>query len=812
MAFKSSYQMHRRALFFLIFIGAFYRVSSQDIQVMDAETKAPLELVTIFNKSTKAVAFTDFYGKASAEPFVDAELINFRIIGYKAQTMSYQKLKSQDFVVYMRKSNLSLTQIDVSAIRWRQASNNLPAKQSALSAKEIAFQNPQTAADVLGASGEVFIQKSQQGGGSPMIRGFSANRLLLSVDGVRMNTAIFRSGNVQNVISLDPFTISQTEILFGPGSVVFGSDALGGVMQFITKKPQTNHSDKTEVNGNYAGRYATANNEVTNHIDVNIGGKNWAALTSITFTEFGDLRMGSRGPEENYLRTFKVERIDDQDIMTAPSDPLRQSPTGYQQLNFMQKVFYSTKNWDFNYAFHYSGTSEYDRYDRLIQKSDGLPRSAEWRYGPQIWTMNYLEARNYYSNRFYDVVSLRFAHQFFEESRIDRGFNRNTRRTRIEKVNAISGNVDFYKSLGRGNKINYGVEWVLNDVQSEGFGENIMSGERSAVLTRYPQSTWNSMAIFGVYERRLTRELILQTGVRYNHFDINSDFSQNAAFFPLDFQEANINTGAISGSAGLVYNPRRKLFIRANLSSGFRAPNVDDIGKVFDSEPDAVVVPNPNLRPEYAYNAEWGIAAIVGNNFKFDLSIFATYLDNAMVRRDFSLGGSDSILYDGEPARVQAIQNASYAIIYGAQTYMEYRFDKFWSINNTFNFQRGNEETDDGQLSATRHAAPWFGIARLEYQKAKFTFQFYSAYSGTVSHSRMPIEEVGKAFMYAVDENGNPYSPGWMTLNLKGMYKMKNGVSVMMGFENITNQRYRPFASGLVAPGRNFIISIRASI
>ena len=126
----------------------------------------------------------------------------------------------------------------MSVSKWEQQRKDIPQKIVSINAQSIAFGNSQTSADLLQQSGQVFVQKSQLGGGSPMIRGFATNRVLLSVDGVRMNNAIFRGGNVQNVLSIDPFSIKNTEIIFGPGSVIYGSDAIGGVMNFYTKAPR----------------------------------------------------------------------------------------------------------------------------------------------------------------------------------------------------------------------------------------------------------------------------------------------------------------------------------------------------------------------------------------------------------------------------------------------------------------------------------------------------------------------------------------------------------------------------------------------
>lgn len=252
-----------------------------------------------------------------------------------------------------------MDEIIVAANRWKQHARDLPVKITSISKKDIQLQNPQTAADLLTVSGKVFMQKSQQGGGSPMIRGFATNRLLYAIDGIRMNTAIFRGGNIQNVISLDPFATERTEVLFGPGSVMYGSDAIGGVMSFQTLTPQFSNEEKTVVSGSAVTRYSSANNEKTGHFDVNVGWKKWASVTSISSNEFGDLRMGSHGPEE-YLRPFYVQRQNGVDVVVTNDNPLVQKPTAYSQINLMQKVrFQPNENWDFQYGFHFSETSSY---------------------------------------------------------------------------------------------------------------------------------------------------------------------------------------------------------------------------------------------------------------------------------------------------------------------------------------------------------------------------------------------------------------------------------------------------------------------
>ncbi len=702
-----------------------------------------------------------------------------------------------------------LKEVVLTPNRWKQTANEVPQKVTVINSSAVALQNPQTAADLLTISGKVFMQKSQQGGGSPMIRGFATNRLLYSIDGVRMNTAIFRGGNIQNVISLDGFVIDKTEIVFGPGSVMYGSDAIGGVMSFQTLTPRFSLEDKTRVSGSAVSRISSANEEKTAHFDVNVGWKKWALVTSISSNNFGDLRMGSHGPEE-YLRPFYVQRQNGVDVVVTNEDPLVQKPTAYSQINVMQKVrFAPNENWDIQYGLHFSETSSYSRYDRHIRyDNDGLPRYGEFNYGPQKWIMNNFMISHKKATTLYDALEIRLAHQFFEESRISRSINKSKRQTRIEKVNAYSFNADFTKAINKKNIVFYGLEYILNDVDSEGIDTNIITGVNSVGPARYPQAIWQSIGIYLNNEFKVSEKTVFQAGLRYNQFILKADF--DTTFYPFPFTEANINKGSLTASAGIVYSPTENWILSSNLGSAFRAPNVDDIGKIFDSEPGSVVVPNPNLNAEYASNLDVNVARKFGKNIKVDVSAYYTLLQNAMVRRDFTLNGSSEIIYDGELSQVQAIQNAAKANVYGFQAGIEVKSPSGFNFSTDLNFQKGEEELDNGDKSPSRHAAPFFGISRIGYETSNFDFQVNVQFSDAVNFSDLAEEEKGKTEIYAKDIDGNPYSPSWYTLNFKTLYQLTNNFTITAGLENITDQRYRPYSSGIVSPGRNFILALRA--
>lgn len=801
--------MMKKFVLFFAGIVLFTCLQAQVVTVKDRQTGSPLDLVTLTSAQPHAFAVTNAEGQADIRAFKGVEKIEIRILGYKTETLSYTQIEAAGFVVMMTQTGINIDGVVVSATRWNQVSSGVPSSIISISPKSIALQNPQTAADLLGSSGKVFIQKSQQGGGSPMIRGFATNRLLYTVDGVRMNTAIFRAGNIQNVISLDPFAVENTEVFFGPGSVIYGSDAIGGVMSFQTLTPKLSMTDQPYITGKALTRYSSANNEKTGHFDVNVGWKKWAMLTSISTFDYGDLKMGSNGPDE-YLQPYYVQRQDSVDCIVTNNDPRVQTPTGYKQMNMMQKIRFSpNEKWDVQYGFHYSETSEYSRYDRLIRYKNGLPRYAEWFYGPQKWMMNNLSISYNKKNKVFDQMSLRLAQQHFEESRISRDINKASRETRIEKVEAYSANLDFNKSIGKKYTLYYGAEYVWNKVTSIGVDENIVTNSVQDGPTRYPQSDWSSYGVYLTYQHKVSAKFMVQGGLRYSSYQLDATF--DTTFYPFPYTKAELNKGAVTGSLGFVLRPSDKWVVTANVATAFRSPNVDDLGKVFDSEPGSVIVPNPDLEAEYAYNADLGVSKVFGEFLKVYTTGYYTILQNAMVRRDFQLNGLDSIMYDGELSQVQAIQNAAVANVYGVQAGIEIKLPKGFGFETDYNYQIGEEELDDGTTSPSRHAAPRFGVTRLSYHYGKLDLQFYANYCAEVSFENMPEDEKGKTEIYAQDENGNPYSPAWYTLNFKAMYQMNNTFTVSAGLENISDQRYRPYSSGIVAPGRNFILSLRAN-
>lgn len=706
------------------------------------------------------------------------------------------------------------TEVVISANKWEQKLNEVPNKIVKITQRDIAFNNPQTAADMLAHTGAVFVQKSQLAGGSPMIRGFATNRVLLVVDGIRMNNAIYRSGNLQNVISIDPLAMQSAEVVFGPGSIIYGSDAIGGVMDFHSlpaRLKSENEPGKMLVKANALARYSTANNEQTFHADVNLSGKKLAWMGSVTRSDFGDLKMGKNNGFDEYLRPEFVQRINNRDSIIKNSDPYKQVFSGFEQWNVVQKLRYKpTEGLDLQYSFYFGQTGTAPRYDRLIEYRNSALRFARWDYGPMIWRMHTLQANLLKKTGWYNQARVTVGYQNYEESRIDRQRNNANQRTQSEKVTAWTVNFDANKSLGKG-ELYYGLEYVDNMVNSSAWSYNINNANRTNVATRYPDSSvWKSAGAYAMYKWNFDKQWTLDAGIRYNRGVAKATFSKE--FLPVPFDEANINDGAFTPSLGIVYRPADHWQINSNISTGFRIPNIDDLGKLFESNPGNVIIPNPNLQSEYAWNYEVGTAYRNQGIFNFEANIFYTRLNNAIVRRPINVLGQDSILFDGVLSQVETLQNIGLLTVWGLQLMAECWVVKNLSIYTMANFTDGKETDDVKDLQVPlRHAAPFFGQSGVKWKRKGLGIEIFAMYNSEISHENLAPSEKAKVFIYARDKNGNTFSPGWHTLNIRAGYSFgKLGINT--AWENITNQMYRPYSSGIVATGSNFIFSLRVGI
>lgn len=798
-----------KKIFTLLFAIAGLISTAQTVFICDSKTGKPIEGVVILSELHKTQSDKD--GKADISEFKNAAKIIFGHSSYVEIRTNYINLWSNNFVVKLQEDPVRIDEILISANRREQSRLEIPNKIISITRKDIEFRNPQTAADLLEYKSGVFVQKSQMGGGSPMVRGFSANRLLLVVDGIKMNNAIYRNGNLHNIISLDAGSIENAEVIFGPGSVIYGSDAIGGVISYQTLKPKLSSSETFDQKGNVFGRFATANNENTLHADYNYGSSKWAALLSVTVSGFSDLKMGSFGPDEYLRKEYVVNNSFKNfgtDNIVINKDDKVQMYSGYGQINSIGKLrFRPNENLDINYAFHYSETTDIPRYDRLIQYSNDKLKFGDWYYGPQIWKLHSFDFKITKSTLLFDKLSILAGFQDYTESRNDRRIDKPDLNTRTENVYVYSLNLDFDKRINSKGTLYYGFEGLYNLVGSTGISTNLILSTQKEIDSRYPDgSETSTLASYLSYKVLISPKFTLHIGGRATANSVKGTFSNKFYNFPFaDFNSTNVAT---TGNIGLVYHPTSNWQFNFNASSGFRSPNIDDMAKVFESTPGNVMVPNTELKPEIAQNYELGIIRRFQKIAKIEFDCFYTHLSDAMVRADFRFNNNDSIIYDGVFSKVEALVNADYADIYGGSLSVDLYLSPKILFKNSVSYTFGEDSFGD----PIRHAAPLFGSSHLTYFTNDFKIVLYGRFNGEISNENLSPSEKEKPEIYAIDTNGKPYSPAWYTINLKSSFNISENLSINAGIENILDKRYRSYSSGIVSSGRSLILSVKYSL
>ncbi len=712
----------------------------------------------------------------------------------------------------------TLEEATVYSSKFPEKKKNIVQKIDILTANTIAKYNSQNTGDLLINTGNVFVQKSQQGGSSPVIRGFEASRVLIVVDGIRHNTAVFRAGHLQNIITIDQNIMEQVEVMYGPSSTLYGSDGLGGTVHLRTKSPQLSTNNKMLATGSAFTRLSSANNEKTVHVDLSLGNKKWAWLSSFTYSDIGDMKMGENYPDKYPTfgrRDSLIAFFGFKDSVIANSDKSKQKFSGYKQWDVAQKLLFAqSEKVSHLLNFQYSNTTDVPRYDRLQDKRNfggsigNTLRYAEWFYGPQkrILGAYELNAKNL---GFVNEFRVNINYQDLEESRQQREYRRYDRfDSRRERIKVWGFVIDGRKMFGN-NELTVGIDGQFNDVKSVADRTNLSTGAVTKLDTRYPDGK-NTMNYLALYAQHVLKskdgKWVLNDGIRFQSVSLNSNVVDNS-FFNLPVTKFEQDNFAVTGNLGLIYNPQTSTRLSLGLSSGFRTPNIDDLVKVFDfSVAKRVYVPNADVDPEYTYNFDLGVRQQIGKIARVEVTGFYTLFRNAIVGAPFKLNGQDSIVYGGVTSAVYANQNLNKGKTYGFNANARISFTHRFSLFTTATYTKGRlEKFGAGELPQD-HIPPFFGKTSLEYRQAKFGLELYAMYNGWKKIADYnPDGEDNQ--QYATPDG----MPSWFTLNWRGNVNLCKNVQLQLGVENITDRNYRYFASGFSAPGRNFIVALRAN-
>lgn len=696
-----------------------------------------------------------------------------------------------------------LEEVVISAKKFE--SNKIESLQqiNSINAKKIISANTSNMAHLLEQKGNVFIQRSQGGGGSPVIRGFEASSVLLVLDGIRVNNAIFRAGHLQNILRIDQNALSSVEILLGPSSVQYGSDALGGAILMYTKDASLNTKSFNSL-----VRYST-NAEKTFHTDFNLGNNRFASFSSLSMTQIANLRMGKRfkkGYEGFGLRNKLVSNNPDnnEDQIILNPDPYLQNPSGYEQLNIVQKFKYETKNVSHKLNLQYSTTGNVQRYDRLTDTlENGKQRFAEWYYGPEKHSLIAYQASLKSKTKLYETGFVSVAYQSFNESRNTRAFNSLFLNKQNERLNAINFNIDLKKQINN-HEIIYGAEIIENKVKSTAEALNIKTNQISNAASRYPDAggiTQNASAFVNInttYGKKIT----MVYSLRFITNNLEATF-KDKTFFPFPFDAIKQNNNSVTYNLGLNFKPVFNQKIAAFISKGYRTPNIDDLAKVYESTSGRLVVPNPDIKPENSLHYEINYDMLNSKKLNLELAIFYTAFQNVINLSNFTLNGQSKILYRNVESEVFAQQNRGNASIKGISAGLKSAFGKNFEFSTYYNIIEG--KLADG--SFLDRIPPSYGKSSIYLNNKNIQLEIYAIYNAAKSKNK--YSKSGEDNPQYATKDGSLY---WATINLKSNFKVLNKLSIQSGIENIFDVNYRQFASGISGAGRNFIISGRFGI
>jgi hemoglobin/transferrin/lactoferrin receptor protein len=396
-------------------------------------------------------------------------------------------------------------------------------------------------------------------------------------------------------------------------------------------------------------------------------------------------------------------------------------------------------------------------------------------------------------------------------------------------VAVYSLNGDFSISLTEDKRrtLSYGFEFAYNDVNSNAIGKelNIVNGEIAGfsnnfkVQSRYPDggSNYSSAAVYLDYRQDLNSKSTLNSGIRFTNTNLNATWIDQT-FIQLAETIIHANHSDVTATVGYVYKPNKNWQINSVVSSGFRSPNIDDIGRVREKAGN-VTIPNIHVTPEFAYNVEIGVQKYFNDKkFRFGANIYYTLLDN-YIQRDFvynSDGSIQQVEFDNEFGNAVSNQNKDKAYITGYTANYLGKISSAWRTSGFVTYTKGRTYDTNEPMSSI---PPLFGQFEVNYKvdklelgaalrfNSKKDIADFNITEGIDNHDLTPIVNANITDQIAIYAG----SPSWVTVGLNSRLVVSNNFSVLARFDNLLDQHYIEFASGVASPGRNLSISFMAN-
>ncbi len=799
-------------IFFILFFAYIVSYSqAQIINVIDNTTNFPVGYVKIYGDSQSDTLYTNEDGAVDISVFTENAVIYFDHDFFKLAFYTKEELIRKNVVKLSRGD--ALKQENRSPLAVEEYSKDLPFYVDIVDLKENSvFQN--TSEDI-GVSQKVMYEKNQEGGNS-VFRGLEANKVLLVMDGVRLNNVIYRYGRIQNAINFEGTLLERSQQIYGSSFLIYSTDASGGVINYFTKQPLFAAEDeKIKSKINFTNQYATATETWSTNFNFNIGLKKVATFTGLTYNDYGRIQIGRNRSDKvsaDYgLHKYYVATVNGKDIMYQNPNPTKLMNTNYQRFNFVNKFsFYISENISLHTNFHYSNSSATDIYSGITEVNGNNNRFAICEYRPAANTLFSVNTVFKKATNFYTYFSILTSFQNIKEYRVTRKFNNLKELHQLENLKVYSINFDFIK-LVKIHRLMYGVEIVRNDLNSEAFFREIRTNDTTPGLNRYPTyGTYaNNYATYFNFKWLLHPQFILNLGGRYEYIYAYSEFSNLAPQLKLDFTQVRYNHSSPSVGISFDAYPVSGMMLSFITSTAYHVPIADEYGKVMVKD-FVITVPNNELQPEKTLNFEMSVNQKIIKYLNLNVTAFNTWLMDAIVLSEHTLDGKDSIYFGTDGYKIATQKNINMARVYGISSSLNYshyflesdkRYIKFKSSVNYIIGQNIEEKISLPNIS------PVFGQTSIIFAWDKFSANCSHIYNGQKKYDE--LSSLGQDYIEKADING---FMAWQTFNISMAYSFFNRISTQLTVNNMLDTFYRSYASSISAPGRNFIFTLKINL
>lgn len=759
-------------------------------RVVDASNQRPLAHVEVYIKSIMRGDVTNNDGifKIDKLPLGIYDII-FQRQGYKTIHKKGVVLDADATVkmnIEMKFTVIEVEDLVITAHRSTNVEQDVSQMVSVVSEKEIKDKNIKQTSQILKEEVGVFVQKTNQGGGSPIIRGLKANKLLLLIDGIRLNNATYRGGNLQYLNTVDSNSLEKVEVVHGPHSAMYGSDALGGVINVITKEPILNDKHGYLFSGSGSVTVSTADHTQTSHLSFMTSNLTWGILLEASYKSFGNITRGTKGG--NTL----MQRLQN-DSRTHRILNKTQSPNDYKTFDLNTKAIFNLSEFQkLTAAYQMNRQYSVPRYDVIEAQKDSI-----WKFDPQERDLFYLTYQNSQSNTFFNnaTITLSFHRQF--ERRVRQKFGSLNEIRDQFRTFSTGLQLQFNKLIGQKHHIVYGSEFYMDKIATKSYQRNISTSELSDRHTLFPDGS--SFINFGLYSQDVSAikpRWTLSLGARFSAFKLRAPFEESGPEI-IHLGTLEQSTTSFTGSLGSLISVANGIHFVTNVAQGFRMPNLDDVSKFGPGKGRSFYdIPNPDVIPEKTLSFDGGFK-LYFNRLKANIIGYYNYITDLLIRRPAEYNGLPFIIEEGDTLLVFRKENAGRAYTTGFEISADFLVTSNIALLGNLSYTYGQNISEDEPLPAI---PPMHGFLGIRWKIDKYWVELNSRFA--FKQERLSSEDKKDL---RIPEGG---TPGWYTFNMRFGINLGNYLSLRFTSANLLDRNYREHLSGLNAPGRNFILGV----